>query len=86
LSRAHWIDAGLQEKIGAIRLLDVTAERRAKIEEVLRQYGRDTQIVEAGQPAHFLVDVKDHTLKLYSADGYSSSVHWPWTNLDGGRD
>jgi hypothetical protein len=52
-----------------IRLLDIPAEGRAKIEEVLRQYGRGTQIVGAGQPAHFLVDVQDHTLNLYSADG-----------------
>ncbi len=52
-----------------IRLLDIPADRRAKIEEVLRQYGRDAQIVEAGQPAHFLVDVKGPTLNLYSADG-----------------
>jgi hypothetical protein len=52
-----------------IHLMEMPKDRRAKIEEVLRQYGRDTQIVEAGQPAHFLVDVKDNQLQLYSADG-----------------
>jgi hypothetical protein len=52
-----------------IRWLDVPADSRAKIEEVLRQYGRDAQIVEAGQPAQYLVDVKGNQLQLYSADG-----------------
>jgi hypothetical protein len=44
-------------------------DQRTKIEEVLRRYGRDTHIVEAGQPAHFIVDVKDNRLQLFSADG-----------------
>ncbi len=52
-----------------IRLLDIPKERLSTIEEVLRQYGRDAQIVEAGQPAQFLVDAKGNTLQLYSADG-----------------
>lgn len=52
-----------------IRLLDITADHRLKIEEVLRQYGRDAQIVEAGQLAQYLVDVKGNQLRLYSADG-----------------
>src|SRR5690606_19992125 len=36
---------------------------------MLRQYGRGAQIVEAGRPAKYLVDVKDDQLQLYSADG-----------------
>jgi hypothetical protein len=52
-----------------IRLLDVPHDSRSKIEDVLRQHGRDVQIVEPGEPAQFLVDVKNNRLQLYSADG-----------------
>lgn len=52
-----------------IRLLDIPADRRGKIEQVLREQGRDVQIVELGQPAQFLVDVKGNQLQLFSADG-----------------
>lgn len=52
-----------------IRLLDIPQDRRAKIEQVLREQGRDVQIVESGQPAQFLVDVKGNQLQLFSADG-----------------
>ena len=52
-----------------VRLLDIPKDRREKIEQVLREQGREVQIVEAGQPAQFLVDVKGNQLQLYSADG-----------------
>ncbi|MFO0731016.1 MAG: caspase family protein [Nitrospiraceae bacterium] len=45
-----------------IRLLDVLKERcRAKIEQVLHEQGRGWQIVEPGQSAQFLVDVKEES-------------------------
>ena len=56
-----------------ICLLDVPPGQRSKIEAVLKQYGRDAQIVEAGQPAQYLVEVKDNRLQLYSADGLQVS-------------
>jgi len=52
-----------------VRLLEIPNERRARIEQVLREQGREIQIVEPGQPAQFLVDVKGNQLQLYSADG-----------------
>lgn len=52
-----------------ITLLNVPDDRRGNIEQMLRQYGRGAQIVEAGRPAKYLVDVKDDQLQLYSADG-----------------
>jgi hypothetical protein len=52
-----------------IRLLDVPKDKRSNIEDVLRRYGRDVQIVEAGEPAQFLVGLKGNQLQLYSADG-----------------
>ncbi|MGC3974874.1 MAG: caspase family protein [Nitrospira sp.] len=52
-----------------IRLLDIPNDRRDRIEQVLRDQGREIQIVEPGQPAQFLVDVKGNQLQLYSADG-----------------
>lgn len=52
-----------------IRLLDIPDDRRARIEQVLREQGREIQLVEPGQPAQFLVDVKGNQLQLLSADG-----------------
>ena len=52
-----------------VRLLDIPHDRRAKIEQFLGEQGREVQIVEPGQPAQFLVDVKGNQLQLYSADG-----------------
>lgn len=52
-----------------IRLLDIPKDRREQIEQALREGGREVQIVEPGQPAQFLVDVKGNQLQLYSADG-----------------
>ncbi|MFO0719386.1 MAG: caspase family protein [Nitrospira sp.] len=52
-----------------VRLLDIPNDRREKIEQVLREQGREVQIVGPGQPAQFLVEVKGNQLQLYSADG-----------------
>ena len=52
-----------------IRLVDIPSDRRETIEQFLREQGRDVQIVQPGQPAQFLVEVKGNQLQLYSADG-----------------
>lgn len=52
-----------------IRLGDIPNDRRDKIEQVLREQGREVQIVQPGQPAQFLVEVKGNQVQLYSADG-----------------
>ncbi len=53
----------------SIRILDVPRERRKLIEETLREYVKDVDIVEGSQQARFLLDVQGSSLRLFSAEG-----------------
>jgi Caspase domain/Domain of unknown function (DUF4384) len=65
-----------------IRILDVPADRRGVIEETLRANVKDVDLVGAGQPARFAVDVEGDTLRLLAADGLevvgSFGLKEPW--------
>jgi hypothetical protein len=53
----------------AIRLLDVPADRRSRVEESLRRGIRDVVFVGPGEAARFLVDLQGPLVRLLSADG-----------------
>jgi hypothetical protein len=53
----------------AIRILDMPAADRSSIENVLRRNIRNLLLVNAEQPARFLLDLQGQTVRLLSADG-----------------
>ena len=53
----------------AIRILDMPAADRSRIENALRRNVRNLLLVAADQPARFLVDLQGQTVRLLSADG-----------------
>jgi hypothetical protein len=53
----------------AIRILEMPAAERSRIESALRRSIRNLALVSADQPARFLVDLQGHTVRLLSADG-----------------
>jgi hypothetical protein len=53
----------------AIRILDMPAADRSRIESALRRNIRNLLLVGADQPARFLVDLQGQTVRLLSADG-----------------
>jgi hypothetical protein len=52
-----------------VRILDVPKASRTQIETVLVQTIKNVEIVGAGKPARFLIDMKEGTLRLLAADG-----------------
>ena len=53
----------------AIRILDMPAADRSRIESALKRNIRNLVLVAADQPARFLVDLQGQTVRLLSADG-----------------
>ena len=53
----------------AIRILEMPAADRSRIESALRRNIRNLVLVAADQPARFLVDLQGQTVRLLSADG-----------------
>jgi len=53
----------------AIRILDMPAADRSRIESALKRNIRNLVLVSADQPARFLVDLQGQTVRLLSADG-----------------
>ena len=52
-----------------VRLVDVPASRRARIEDLLRRSIKNVELVAAGKPARFLIDARDEKLRLLTSDG-----------------
>lgn len=73
------LPAGAGEKI-AIRILDVPPERRRAIEDTLRNFIKDVELVGAERPARFMVDVQRDLLRLLSADGLQVVASFPLSN------
>ena len=63
-----FLPAAITERV-PIRLVNIPNDRRGKIEQILREQGHEITIVEPGQPAQFLVELKGNQLQLFSADG-----------------
>ena len=73
------LPAGAAEKI-AIRIVDVPADRRRAIEDTLRNFIKDVELVGAERPARFIVDVQGDLLRLLSADGLQIVASFPLSN------
>ena len=77
------LPAGSSPQI-AIRIADVPPERRKNIEDTLRSFLKDVDIVGADRPARFAVDVQRDVLRLLSADGLQVVATFPLANQQWG--
>jgi len=73
------LPAGSSPQI-AIRIANVPPERRKGIEDTLRSFLKDVEIVGADRPARFAVDVQRDVLRLLSADGLQPVATFPLNN------
>jgi hypothetical protein len=77
------LPAGSSPQI-AIRVVGVPPERRKSIEDTLRSFLKDVEIVSADRPARFAVDVQRDTLRLLSADGLQVVASFPLSSAQWG--
>jgi len=75
--RAIMIAPAPQSQAITVRLLNVPAEQAKDLKRVLQHRLGEIQFVGADQFARFLVDAKDHTWHVYSADGDKEILSLP---------
>ena len=75
--RAIMIAPAPQSQHIPVRLLNVPKEQAKDLKRVLQQKLGEIQFVGANQFARFLVDAKDHTWHVYSADGEKKILSLP---------
>ena len=75
--RAIMIAPAPQSKRIPVRLLNVPTEQANDLKHVLQQKLGEIEFVDADQFARFLVDAKDHTWHVYSADGDKEILSLP---------
>jgi hypothetical protein len=75
--RAIMIAPAPQSQHIPVRLLNVPKEQAKDLKRVLQQKLGEIQFVGADQFARFLVDAKDHTWHVYSADGEKKILSLP---------
>ena len=68
-ARAVMLMSGQGNQRVPVRIVDVPAGRRARIEELLRRAIRNVDVVSAGAPARFLIDAHENKLRLLTTDG-----------------
>jgi Caspase domain/Domain of unknown function (DUF4384) len=68
-ARAVMLMPAAAEQRIAVRILDVPKASRTQIETVLIQTIKNVEIVGAGRPARFLIDMHEGRLRLLAADG-----------------
>ena len=75
--RAIMIAPAPQSQRIPVRLLNVPSDQAKDLKRVLQQKLGEIQFVGADQFARFLVDAKDHTWHVYSADGEKKILSLP---------
>ena len=75
--RAIMIAPAPQSQRIPVRLLNVPSDQAKDLKRVLQQKLGEIEFVGADQFARFLVDVKDHTWHVYSADGEKEILSLP---------